>query len=94
MSEIVARVHYVHTMSRRAEGTEPHPPMPTAKPGQLLTMDDGSQWFHAYDGSQPIQLKAPDRTAALIAWGQRNAAAIAEALEEVERRDREGGGPL
>lgn len=26
--------------------------------GQLLTMRDGSRWFHPYDGSQPVQEKS------------------------------------
>jgi hypothetical protein len=46
-------------MSRRADGAEPHPPTKTNKSGELLTMADGSKWFHAFDGSQPVEI-TPD----------------------------------
>lgn len=26
-----------------------------ARPGVVLTMSDGAQWFHPYDGGKPIQ---------------------------------------
>jgi hypothetical protein len=32
---------------------------PDNVPGELLTMSDGSEWFHPYDGSRPTQTKPP-----------------------------------
>lgn len=34
----------------------------TNKPGELLTMDDGTQWFHAYTGSAPVQITSKNRS--------------------------------
>jgi hypothetical protein len=35
-----------------------------SKPGEFLTMGDGSRWFHAYDGAAPVRMRAsfPDTT--------------------------------
>jgi hypothetical protein len=52
----VDRARALLHMSRRADGAEPHPPAKSEKPGELLTMADGSKWFHAFDGSQPIPI--------------------------------------
>lgn len=30
----------------------------TTKPGALLTMEDGSQWFHPYDGGAPVKTRS------------------------------------
>lgn len=35
---------------------------PASQPGELLTMDDGTQWFHPYSGAAPVQVTHVNRS--------------------------------
>lgn len=34
---------------------------PDNRPGELLSMGDDSQWFHAYSGAAPVRITAANR---------------------------------
>jgi hypothetical protein len=36
------------------------------RPGELLTMGDGSQWFHAYSGKAPVEITDANRSGLTI----------------------------
>jgi hypothetical protein len=44
------------TRSRRLENSD----IVATTPGELLTMPDGSEWFHPYHGGKPQREKEPN----------------------------------